>query len=455
MTHSRPTHVTGPSRGRSRLIAGALSAVLVLLTAAAGPALADSFDDQKASARARAAAADARADAVAASIEGLSAELGQAVLDLQVTQARLPLAQAELVTAQLELERTQREATLIAARLVDAQAQEVAITETIAVDDARGEEIRTAVGQMARRAYKGETAATSLSVVMESTSTADFVDQYGMISTALRTQTQALDELEQMEATNRNSQARLTAVKDRVTELKAEADQKVVEADAAKAAAVAREAEIQQLIADQTAKQAAIASLKSQAEAEAAQIDAEANAIEAELADIIARQRAAEAAAAAAAAAAGKPARAPAGPTGNIPGAIFGNPTSISPMHVTSSYGMRLHPILGYVRLHAGIDLRTYCGTPLYAPRDGTVQWAMSRFGFGNQVMIDYGFINGNSVMSSSNHMTSFAVRSGQHVDQGQLIGYSGNTGTSAACHLHFEVYVNGSTQDPAGMLGL
>lgn len=451
MTHS--------NQWRSRLVAGGLAAALIVLTAVAGPALADSFDDQKSSATARAAAAEARREAVAASIEGLSAELSQAVLDLEVTQARLPIAQAELATAQVELERTQREATLIAARLEDAEAQEVEITATIAADEARGDEIRTAVGQMARRAYKGETAATSLSVVMESATTEDFVDQYGMISTALRTQTQALDDLQQMEATNRNSQARLTAVKDRVAELKAEADQKVVEADAARAAAAAREAEIQQLMADQIIKQAAIVALKSQAEAEVARIDAEANAIAAELADIIARQRAAQeeerAAAAAAAAAAGRAAPPVRAPSGNVAGAIFGNPTSISPMHVTSSYGMRMHPTLGYVRLHAGIDLRTYCGTPLYAPRGGTVQWAKSRFGFGNQVMIDYGFINGNSVMSSSNHLSSFAVRGGQRVDQGQLIGYSGNTGTSAACHLHFEVYVNGVSRDPASMLGL
>ena len=110
-------------------------------------------------------------------------------------------------------------------------------------------------------------------------------------------------------------------------------------------------------------------------------------------------------------------------------GALFGNPTSINPMYVTSEYGMRLHPILGYVRLHAGIDLRTGCNTPLYAPRDATVLWSQWRNGFGNQVMLDYGTVEGNSVMSSSNHLTRSVVRAGQGVAKGQLIGYSGNTG--------------------------
>ena len=122
---------------------------------------------------------------------------------------------------------------------------------------------------------------------------------------------------------------------------------------------------------------------------------------------------------------------------------------------MTSEYGMRMHPTLHYMRLHAGIDLRTYCNTPIYAGRAGTVTWAKSRFGFGNQVMIDSGFVNGNALSASYNHLTSFAVSAGQHVERGQLIGRSGNTGTSAACHLHFEVYVNGATTNPRPLLGL
>jgi murein DD-endopeptidase MepM/ murein hydrolase activator NlpD len=322
---------------------------------------------------------------------------------------------------------------------------------------------------MARQAYKGETATSGLSVVMGAESTEDFVDQYGMVSTAMRTQTKALDELKQIEAANRNSKARLTAVRERVAELKVEADAKVVEADAARQAAAARKAEIEDLIAQQTAQQAAIEGMKAQAEAQAAEVEAQRAAIEADLQRIIAAQRAAAEAAAAKAAAeaaaraaaSGRPAQAPPPsgaaqpPSGTVVGAMFANPTSISPIYVTSNYGMRLHPTLGYTRLHAGIDLRTYCGTPLYAARAGTVQWARMRSGFGNQVMVDHGYVNGNSLMSSYNHMTRFTVSAGQQVERGTLLGYSGNTGTSAACHLHFEVYVNGATVNPRPLLGL
>jgi murein DD-endopeptidase MepM/ murein hydrolase activator NlpD len=93
--------------------------------------------------------------------------------------------------------------------------------------------------------------------------------------------------------------------------------------------------------------------------------------------------------------------------------------------------------------------MRTYCGTKIFAARSGTVAWAQWKGGFGNQVLVNHGSIGGKNVMTSYNHLTSFAVSPGQRVQAGQLVGYSGNTGLSGACHLHFEAYVNGSTIDP------
>lgn len=348
---------------------------------------------------------------------------------------------------------------MIAARLQAAEDQQGTIAATIATDQGRGQEIRASIGQMARQAYKGQAVMPELAVVVEAKTSEDFVGQYSRLSTALRIQTRTLEELREIDTANRNSQARLTAVTDRVGQLKAEAEQKVAEADAARATAQARAEEIERLIVEQSAREQTLAGMKAQAEVEQAQLDTQRAAIAAELADIIARERlaaeAARAAAAEAAAAAGqKPPPAIPAPSGDVSGALFANPTSIDPLYVTSEYGMRLHPILGYTRLHAGIDLRTYCNTPLYAPRDGRVRWAEWRNGFGNQVMIDYGTIDGNSLMTSSNHMTRSVVSAGQQVSSGQLIGYSGNTGLSGACHLHFEVYVNGSTVNPRPLLG-
>ncbi len=77
---------------------------------------------------------------------------------------------------------------------------------------------------------------------------------------------------------------------------------------------------------------------------------------------------------------------------------------------------MRLHPILGYYRLHAGTDLRAYCGTPIMAAGPGTAQW---RNGFGNQVLVNHGTVGGKNLMTSYNHLTRFAVSC-----RGQRYGY-------------------------------
>ena len=430
----------------SRLRLSAFLTVLLLLVTVlvAGPAAADPVDDRRRAAEAQREANAKAREQTEAAMEGVSAEIQALALQLADTQAKIPGAQATLDAAKAALEKAQREAAIIAARLVDAEEQKATITTTIAQDTEHATQMRAAIGQMAREAYKGGGGVSGVDVILDAESTDDFVQRYGLMATALRTQAQILDELKAAESANRNAEARLTAVKDKITELKAAADQKVVEADAAKAAAAAAKQAFDSLLAQQVQQQAALDATRASLEAELARADAEAAAIQAELQAAIAAQRARDAAA-----------NKPQPPPGAIGGGLFGNPTSISPMYVTSDYGMRMHPTLHYVRLHAGIDLRTYCNTPIYAGRSGTVTWAKTRFGFGNQVMIDSGFVNGNAVSASYNHLTSFAVSSGQQVERGQLIGRSGNTGTSAACHLHLEVYVNGATTNPRPLLGL
>jgi murein DD-endopeptidase MepM/ murein hydrolase activator NlpD len=110
---------------------------------------------------------------------------------------------------------------------------------------------------------------------------------------------------------------------------------------------------------------------------------------------------------------------------------------------------MRYHPKLHVWRLHAGTDIRTYCGTPIYAAQSGYVEQAYYGSGPGNNVLINHGSHNGSNVMTRYLHLSRDVVGVGQYVSKGQVVGYSGSTGTSTSCHLHFEVYVNGSTVDP------
>ncbi len=123
---------------------------------------------------------------------------------------------------------------------------------------------------------------------------------------------------------------------------------------------------------------------------------------------------------------------------------------------VGSPYGMRMHPILHYMRMHDGDDIGGECGQPIYAAQTGVVVKAEMGYngGSGNNIRIDHGYINGVNVETAYLHMTSYAVKVGQKVDKGELVGHVGTTGLSTACHLHFSAYINGHGTDPMQFIG-
>ena len=117
----------------------------------------------------------------------------------------------------------------------------------------------------------------------------------------------------------------------------------------------------------------------------------------------------------------------------------------VSGGHITSLYGMRFHPILGYTRMHAGVDFGAPYGSPIYAVADGMVSFAGVHGGHGNYVRLEHGAGLG----SGYGHMSRIAVSPGMHVHSGEVIGYVGSTGLSTGPHLHYEVYRDGQTVDP------
>jgi murein DD-endopeptidase MepM/ murein hydrolase activator NlpD len=121
--------------------------------------------------------------------------------------------------------------------------------------------------------------------------------------------------------------------------------------------------------------------------------------------------------------------------------------------YITSPYGMRMHPILHVWKLHDGTDFHAPCGTAVYAAAPGRVISEYYNVGYGNRLIVDHGFVHGVSLQTSYNHLTSWVAHPGQRVRRGQLIAYSGTTGYSTACHLHFMVYVNGYTVNPVTWL--
>ena len=118
---------------------------------------------------------------------------------------------------------------------------------------------------------------------------------------------------------------------------------------------------------------------------------------------------------------------------------------------VTAEFGMRLHPITRRWTMHNGIDIGVRSGTPIHAAADGYVYFSgWNTGGYGNLVMLD----NGSGIVTMYAHCSSFAVKAGQVVNRGDIIAYVGTTGSSTGPHLHFEVRVKGTPQNPMGWLG-
>jgi murein DD-endopeptidase MepM/ murein hydrolase activator NlpD len=113
---------------------------------------------------------------------------------------------------------------------------------------------------------------------------------------------------------------------------------------------------------------------------------------------------------------------------------------------MASGYGMRMHPIYKRMKMHTGMDFSAEKGTEIYSTGAGTVVHAeTSRRGYGNHIIIDHGY--GYKTLYA--HMSSFNVRNGQEITRGQTIGYVGNTGTSVAPHLHYEVWKDDQKVNP------
>lgn len=112
---------------------------------------------------------------------------------------------------------------------------------------------------------------------------------------------------------------------------------------------------------------------------------------------------------------------------------------------VTCKYGMRTHPITGKRKLHTGVDLRASTGTKVYAANKGTVTTSGYSSAWGNYIIISHG----GGITTLYAHLSKRSVSKDDKVKQGDIIGYSGNTGYSTAPHLHFEISKNGSTYNP------
>jgi murein DD-endopeptidase MepM/ murein hydrolase activator NlpD len=124
--------------------------------------------------------------------------------------------------------------------------------------------------------------------------------------------------------------------------------------------------------------------------------------------------------------------------------------TPVDGARISSRFGRRFHPVLGYTRMHKGIDFAVPTGTPVMAAGGGVVVLSAYTRGFGNLVVLQHT----NGYQTAYGHLSRFApgVKKGARVRQGQIVAYSGSTGISTGPHLHYEVRVNGAQVNPTNI---
>ena len=129
----------------------------------------------------------------------------------------------------------------------------------------------------------------------------------------------------------------------------------------------------------------------------------------------------------------------------NIRGFLLRTP--VDGARISSGFGLRLHPILGYTRMHQGVDFAAPVGTPVYAAGDGVVEETRWAGGYGRWLKIRHT----GQWETGYGHLSGWAVRPGQKVRQGQVVAYVGSTGESTGPHLHYEVIMSGQKINPKG----
>jgi len=461
-----PRPVTSrPLTGRFARGIAATVAALSMITAFGVPAGADELDDRKSQLQQEMAA---QSDAV----EDANADLSAAVGRHNEAKANLAAAEAKLAKA----EAAERDAqALDELRAAELEAAEIALGKAeadVAAALAALESVNRRINEEVLVTTQQSDGLLNLALLFTDVTTSNLNQRAQLAQTLFDSSAKQLDELEMRRLALEDAQAAADAARDTADAARQAAAEQLRARQAAADEAAALRTEVARLVEEAAAAQQAAQGQLAAEEARQAALQQEAASVEARIqariaaakkaaAEKAAREKAArekaarDAAAKAAAdkAAAAKKAATTSRSTGTVSRPAVAAPTSrfLMPVgaRITSRYGMRLHPVLGYWKLHDGTDFGASCGTPIRAAEDGVVSERYYNAGYGNRLMIDHGLIDGDYVTTGYNHASRYTVRVGQRVSRGQVIGYVGNTGYSTGCHLHLMVWEDGSVVNP------
>jgi murein DD-endopeptidase MepM/ murein hydrolase activator NlpD len=388
--------------------------------------------------RDRKSSVDGQIDQLKETLEGASKDVVAAAVAVRAAQLQLVAAQAASRAANAALVAAVAHDQDVAARLAVAEAEQDKAQRQVLAGLAAQADTRTQLGRMARDAYIGS-GLSGLALALGADTPEAFTDRVALSGVALRSQGDALDQLAVQQADLRARTSKVEAVAAEVGVLKQQSAAAVAARKKAQQAAAAAQARIATVLVRQ---RAALKVAQTKAAAERTRLAA-LQTEQSKLRAMLAARARAEAARRRAAGGGSSGGSAPAPSSGVLSYPVAGP--------ITSGFGLRYHPILHIWRLHSGTDFGVACGTPVHAAAAGTIISAGWAGGYGNRVVIDHGYLRGGDLATTYNHLTRI-VASGS-VSRGQLIAYSGTTGLSTGCHLHFETLVNGNYVNPAGWL--
>ncbi len=367
-----------------------------------------------------------------------SKALAAAARRLDRTRAALASAQMRLTKAQAQVAEAVRLDTLMQARLQAAE-HKLALAR-VALDAARKRVVvqRAAIGELAASNYAhGDPKLMGLAVMLNSTDPAEVTSQMNTIDSLMSKQTTLLTDLKEARAQMVAEEAKVEKAKEAVAAQRQEARANLVRRQGLERSAASAKAEVANLVVRDRAAQAQAASARRADQAQLNALKKQEDRIRAQILERARKQRAA----------------ARAGGDGGFKGDAGTFLQRPVPGEVTSPFGYRRHPIYGYWGLHDGTDFSAPCGIPNRAAGSGTVISKYWSDVYGNRLYLDLGQVNGKNMTVIYNHLSGYSANTGERVSRGEVIGYGGTTGWSTACHLHFTVLLNGSPVDPMNYL--
>ena len=417
-------------------------ALTVIVLGVGGGAQADDRSD----AAAEQAEAEQRRAEPTSSLEGVSAELGQAYLDLQNAKTALSTAQTDLATAEADLAAKEREQQTITNQLAVAQSTLTTLEQEATGSQAATQQSTSSIGQLVVSTYQGENSLTSWTYVLSSDSVEDLTQRASgvEIGSAVQESVLAAAETERVKAENR--QARQKAATQRVSDLKKDADDAAAAAQTAKDTAQQRRDAVATLATQKANAASVLETQKAGLEEQQAQASADAAAAASRVAEIDAANQVALSE--------GSVSSVPASSiqSDSLGEGYIGHPIP-GPLSVTSPFGYRIHPVTGVATGHQGVDFAASEGTPQYAAVSGTATyWNSASCGIG--IDINGGYIDGHSYVITLCHLSSRTIADGQYVNRGDVVGLTGSTGYATGPHVHFQVARDGVYIDPMTLPG-